>query len=135
MKKNIWFFIVDFILVYFFAGKGRSSHHKSINIIDIWATAWPFVLGLLVGWGVAFVVNLIASKDYSNHSFNGSVIIPNGILIWLGTIIIGMLFRYFFHDEVNITFVCVATSLMAVMLIGWRLIYLGFTTFRSKNKI
>lgn len=122
MKKNLVIFVMDFLVVCVFAAIGRLSHQEANDIFAIWDTAWPFVLGMFVGWGFSYAVYLISSEDYHQSNFQGLKIWPTGVIIWICTLLFGMLFRYFFHAGVSFPFVLVAGFFTAVMLLGWRFI-------------
>jgi hypothetical protein len=51
---RLWFAITaDLVCVLVFAAIGRSSHRETTDLIGVVSTAWPFLVGTLVGSVVA----------------------------------------------------------------------------------
>lgn len=99
---------VDVLLVSAFAVIGRLSHDESVRPGEWWHTAWPFLVGLLVGW--ALVVGLRLRP--------GSVVA--GLVIWPVTVAGGMVLRAMTDQGVAVSFVVVASAVLALMLVGTR---------------
>lgn len=101
----------DVVLVVLFAVLGNISHGSGLSPADIWSTAWPFVLGLVLGWWITF------SWRYP------SALWPSGIFLMLFTVAWGMMMRHFFADGgVQVSFVLVATASLSVLLLGRRMV-------------
>jgi hypothetical protein len=47
-------------------------------------------------------------------------VVPTGVVIWLCTVVIGMVLRKASSAGVAVSFVVVAASVTAVLLLGWR---------------
>ncbi|KUI35840.1 hypothetical protein AU197_18500 [Mycobacterium sp. IS-1590] len=91
-----------------FAAIGRRSHDEGLDLAGIAETAWPFVSGALAGWALS----LGWRRPYS--------LIPTGLVVWVCTIVLGMLLRKLTSAGVAPSFVVVASISTAVLLLGWR---------------
>lgn len=111
-SRNTWitYFVIDVVLVLLFALSGRQSHAESLTILGILKTAAPFLLSLTI---LTFL-----SRPWENHS----KIWPTGILVWLGTVALGMGFRVLFGATAAIPFIIVATLTLGVSLVGRRVV-------------
>jgi hypothetical protein len=99
---------VDVVCVLVFCAVGRRSHQEGINVAGIAATAWPFLSGTVLGW--------LASRAWRRPT----ALVPTGVVVWLCTVAVGMLLRKATSVGVAATFVVVASSVTAVLLLGWR---------------
>lgn len=97
------------MLVIAFAATGRASHDE-----NLWAglgtTAWPFLVGLVVGW----VVTLGGRRPTAP--------VRTGVGIWAVTVACGMLLRAASGQGIAISFIVVASIVLFVALVGWRII-------------
>jgi Protein of unknown function (DUF3054) len=100
--------LIDAVLVVVFAVIGRSSHAEGLDVAGVWTTAWPFLAGLAVGW--------IAAVAW-RHPL---AVWPTGIVVWAGTLVVGMLLRLVSGQGVAFAFVLVAALTLALLLVGWR---------------
>lgn len=99
-------FLFDAVLVVAFAIIGRSTHEEGLDLAGVWATAWPFLAGLVLGWVVAW-----------RHPL---AVWPTGVVVWASTLVVGMLLRAATGQGVALAFIIVAALTLAVLLIGWR---------------
>jgi hypothetical protein len=99
---------VDVVCVLVFCAVGRRSHDEGINIAGIATTAWPFLSGTALGW--------LASQAWRRPT----ALVPTGVVVWLCTVAVGMLLRKATSVGVAASFVVVALSVTAVLLLGWR---------------
>ena len=104
---------IDVILVLVFAAVGRGSHGEDV-IGGLADTAWPFLLGLLVGW--------LAGVGVLRNRFEARRPAPAGVLIWACTLGVGMLARVLTGQGTAPTFILVAGVVLAAFLIGWRVV-------------
>ena len=103
-------FTADAVLIVLFAVLGNISHDSGLAPADIWATAWPFLLGLALGWWVSF------SWRYP------STIWPAGVALVAFTVTCGMLVRHFFTEGgADPSFIIVACLTLGVLMVGRRL--------------
>ena len=104
-------FVLDAALVVTFAAVGRASHDP-----DVWAglaiTAWPFLAALVLGW-------LVARAWRAPRA-----VARTGLPVWAVTLAGGMLLRVVSSQGIAVSFVIVAGIVLAVFLLGWRLIAL-----------
>lgn len=98
----------DVVSVVVFCTVGRRSHAEGLTLSGIAETAWPFVVGTLVGW--------LASRAWQRPA----TLVPTGVVVWLCTVIIGMLLRKVTSASVAPSFIVVASLATALLLLGWR---------------
>ena len=102
--------LVDLVLVLVFAGIGRVSHEEGLTAAGLARTAGPFVVGWLVGW---VLVALVPATRHRPRS------LLSGVLVWVATVVVGMLVRGgLVGDGVQTSFVVVTTIVLAVFLLG-----------------
>jgi peptidoglycan/LPS O-acetylase OafA/YrhL len=102
-------FLADLILVIVFVLIGRGSHDED-PIGGALVTLWPFAVGLVVGW--------LGARAWRSPR----VIAPTGLVVWSATVIVGMVLRVASDQGVQLSFVIVASVVLGVFLLGWRLI-------------
>ena len=115
MKKLQPLLLVDIVLVLAFSAFGRRSHDEGLDLTGVLTTAWPFLAGLALGW-------IVNDALYKNKSQPLSVV-PGGIVIFLCTMVGGMLLRVLSDQGTALSFILVADIVLAVFLLGWRAIY------------
>jgi hypothetical protein len=99
---------LDAALVLVFAIVGRRSHAEGLDLAGISGTAWPFLVGLGVGW--------LAARAWRHPLAPW----PTGAVIWAATLVVGMLLRLVSGQGVQLAFVLVAAISLAILLLGWR---------------
>jgi hypothetical protein len=99
------------VFVVAFAAIGRRSHTEALTVSGILATASPFLIGTAVGW---LVVRL--------RSGTWPLAVGPGVTVWFSTLAIGMLLRVIAVRSFAWAFVAVAAVVLAVLLVGWRLV-------------
>ncbi|GAA1051485.1 MULTISPECIES: DUF3054 domain-containing protein [Dietzia] len=113
-------FLLDAVLVGVFATFGRGAHSEGLGIGQVWGTAWPFLVGLVVGW----VVVLATRRDPGT--------IRSGVLVWVATLVGGMLIRGIGDGRVpHWSFMVVAAIATGVFLLGWRALRAAVSRRRS----
>ena len=98
----------DIVCVIVFCTIGRRSHAEGLTVAGIAQTAWPFLAGTGVGW------LLIGG---CRRPFT---VIPVGVVVWVCTVVVGMVLRKQTSAGVSTSFVVVASVSTAVLLLGWR---------------
>ncbi len=98
----------DVVGVLVFCAIGRRSHAEGITVTGVAATAWPFLTGTVIGW--------LASRGWRRPT----AVVPTGVVVWLCTVVVGMLLRKASSAGVAASFVVVASTVTAVILLGWR---------------
>jgi hypothetical protein len=99
---------MDVVAVLVFCAVGRRSHDEGLNVTGVATTAWPFLSGTAVGW--------LVSRGWRRPT----AVMPTGAVVWLCTLAVGMLLRKATSAGVAASFVVVAASVTAVLLLGWR---------------
>jgi hypothetical protein len=110
MQRLGWlaYLFADVLCVLVFCAVGRRSHDEGLNITGVVTTAWPFLTGTAIGW--------LAARAWQRPT----AVVPTGVVIWLCTVVIGMVLRKASSAGVAASFVVVAASVTAVLLLGWR---------------
>ena len=70
--------------------------------------------GLTVGW--------FATAGLYRDKFVARTAVPTGILVWLCTLVVGMLLRAVTGQGTATAFIVVATLFLGLFLVGWRVI-------------
>ncbi|WP_134323990.1 DUF3054 domain-containing protein [Cumulibacter soli] len=109
-------FAIDVVFVIAFAAIGRASHEEGVSVSGIADTAWPFLVGLIVGWAIGTMI----VKSYPT---TWRTVWP----VWIWTVLIGMVLRALTGDGTAVAFIIVATITLGVFLFGWRLIAAAIT--------
>jgi DUF3054 family protein len=102
-------FVADVACVIVFCAIGRRSHAEGITIAGVAETAWPFLAGTTLGW--------LASRGWRRPTD----LAPTGLVVWVSTVLIGMLLRKATSQGTAVSFVVVASVVTAILLLGWRL--------------
>jgi Protein of unknown function (DUF3054) len=110
MRRLAWLapLMADVIGVLVFCAVGRRSHDEGLSVTGVATTAWPFLTGTVVGW--------LASRAWRRPT----ALVPTGVIVWLCTVAVGMVLRKASSAGVAASFVVVAASVTAVLLLGWR---------------
>jgi Protein of unknown function (DUF3054) len=101
---------IDVACVLAFCAVGRRSHEEGLNVAGIATTAWPFLSGTALGW--------LLSQAWRRPS----AVYPTGVVVWLSTVTVGMLLRKVTSAGVAGSFIVVAATVTALLLLGWRAI-------------
>ncbi|ONM46590.1 DUF3054 domain-containing protein [Nocardia donostiensis] len=114
--KKIAPIAVDLLLVVVFCMIGRRSHEEAV-LAGLLYTVWPFAAGLALGWVIAIVLDRRRGGD---APFDGTRLWPTGVVIWVTTVIAGMLLRVVSGQGTAFSFFLVAGAVLAFFLLGWR---------------
>jgi hypothetical protein len=101
---------IDVACVLVFCAIGRRSHDEGLNVAGIATTAWPFLSGTALGW--------LLSQAWRRPT----AVYPTGVAVWLCTVAVGMSLRKVTSAGVAGSFIVVAATVTAVLLLGWRAI-------------
>jgi hypothetical protein len=99
---------MDVVAVLAFCAVGRRSHAEGLTVSGVATTAWPFLSGTVVGW--------LASRGWRRPT----AVMPTGVVVWLCTVVVGLLLRKTIRAGIPLGFVVVAASVTGVLLLGWR---------------
>jgi hypothetical protein len=108
IRRALTALFADAVCVIVFCTIGRRSHAEGLTVAGIAQTAWPFLAGTGVGW------LLIGGW---RRPFT---VIPVGVVVWVCTVVVGMVLRKETSAGVSTSFVVVASVSTAVLLLGWR---------------
>ena len=98
----------DVVCVLVFCALGRRSHAEGLTLAGIAETAWPFLSGTALGW--------LISRAWRAPT----AVAPTGVIVWLATVVVGMLLRKASSQGVATSFIIVASVVTALLLLGWR---------------
>jgi hypothetical protein len=99
--------VLDVALVVVFAALGRRSHAEGLDVLGVLRTAGPFVAGTAAGWLVASLTMDAGPRDLAFG--RGAQNAPECCRAVIG-------------DGTAASFVIVATTVLSLMLLGWRVI-------------
>jgi hypothetical protein len=110
---------VDVLLVLLFAGLGRSTH--ALDAAGLLVTAWPFLVGLLLGW----LVWRVRRAPFA--------VWPRGVALWATTVAVGMGLRLVVGEGTATSFVLVTLAVLGAFLLGPRVLVSALRAFRSRS--
>jgi hypothetical protein len=100
--------IVVFVLL------GRGSHNEGAAVVGALATVWPFLVGAALGWLVIVLVRRRGAALPGRGTVAGAIVLAC-------TVVAGMVLRRSLAGGgTPLSFVLVATSFLALFLLGWR---------------
>lgn len=99
---------VDALLIVLFAALGRRTHSSGMEFAGILWTALPF----LIAWAVA---TLVTRRQWAR-------LWPAGVIVWLTTVVGGLLLRVLFGDTAAFSFQLVTAGALGAFLVGRRLV-------------
>jgi hypothetical protein len=99
---------IDVACVLVFCAIGRRSHDEGLNVASVAVTGWPFLSGTVLGW--------LVSQAWRRPT----AVYPTGVAVWLCTVAVGMSLRKVTSSGVAGSFIVVAATVTAVLLLGWR---------------
>ena len=102
--------VADVMCVLLFAIIGRSSHAESTSLSGVLHTAWPFLAGCVLG--------LLVSRAWRRP-----FALRTGVVVWLCTVVGGVVLRLAGGDTAQPSFVVVATIALGLLLVGWRALF------------
>ena len=102
---------LDAVAVLVFAAVGRASHQEDNPVVGVLATAWPFLVGVAVGWLLVRVL-----------SHRWPLKVGPGVTVAVTGVVIGTVLRAVTGQGTAPSFVVVATLVLGVLLVGWRVV-------------
>jgi len=120
-------FAIDAVVVLVFVGIGRRTHAEPNSVLSLLGAAWPFLVGLAIGWLIALSL-VSASTKIAPLKFWGAVV------VWGVTVLVGMLIRRWVGDGTAAAFVVVALATLAVLMLGWRLVGQQLLSARRRRR-
>jgi lipopolysaccharide export LptBFGC system permease protein LptF len=125
VKKYAPFLLIDAILVIIFCAIGRRTHEEANALAGLAKTSWPFLTGLVIGWAATFALY--------RDKFNAVLLVPTGVVVWLGAVVIGMILRVLSGQGTQFSFIVVATLVLGAFLLGWRALAPLVVKIRTKS--
>ncbi len=125
VKKYAPFLLIDAILVIIFCAIGRRTHEEANALAGLAKTSWPFLTGLVIGWAATFALY--------RDKFNAVLLVPTGVVVWLGAVVIGMILRVLSGQGTQFSFLVVATLVLGAFLLGWRALAPLVVKIRTKS--
>ncbi|QXB42431.1 DUF3054 domain-containing protein [Jonesia denitrificans] len=123
----VWF-ALDVVLVVLFAAAGRQSHNEVATIVGIADTAWPFLLGLLVGW--------VITRQWQTTTTGLPIVFqvwPAAIMLAFVTWAFALAIRVLAGDTNSGGFPFVALGFLLLMLVGWRIVWGSVVRVRAQR--
>lgn len=105
----------DVVCVLVFVAVGRRNHAEGVTLAGIAETAWPFLTGTAVGW--------LLIRGWGRPT----ALVPTGVAIWISTVVVGMALRVVTGAGIAVSFILVASTVTAVLLLGWRAVRAGLS--------
>ncbi|MBM6621430.1 DUF3054 domain-containing protein [Micrococcaceae bacterium RIT802] len=123
LKLKSWVppLVIDAVLVVLFAALGRRSHAEGLDAAGIFGTAAPFLIALVV-----FSCVTVVWREPNR-------LWPHGVVLWIGTVALGLILRVVFGATAAVPFIIVATIVLGVLLLGRRLV--GMMIGRRKVRV
>lgn len=100
----------DVVAVIIFGVLGRAAHTEALTAAGIFSTTWPFVVGLAVGWLVWRMWQVPDAWPRSIGLVAVTVALGHVVRVWVA------------QDTTHWTFVVVSLLVLAVLMVGWRLV-------------
>ncbi|ORA56444.1 hypothetical protein BST22_00405 [Mycolicibacterium chubuense] len=100
----------DVACVVVFCAIGRRSHAEGLTLAGVAETAWPFLTGTALGW--------VLARAWRRPL----ALLPTGVVVWVATVVVGMLLRKLTAQGTAPSFIVVASLTTAALLLGWRAI-------------
>lgn len=117
---------IDVVAVFVFVATGRSSHAEALSVAGLAQTAWPFLGGTLVGW-------LIAGLLTRGAWHSPLAVVRTGLVVWVSTVVIGMLLRVVSGQGTALAFIIVAIVVLGMLLVGWRALAILIRHLRGRR--
>jgi Protein of unknown function (DUF3054) len=98
---------------------GRRNHDEGEAVDGILTVAAPFLIALVVGWLVA-------------RAWTRPMQVETAFIVWPVTVALGMVLRNLVFDRgTALPFIIVATLVLGVFLVGWRMVVAAVTARRA----
>ncbi|GAA4777561.1 DUF3054 domain-containing protein [Citricoccus nitrophenolicus] len=99
---------LDVLLIILFAGLGRRTHESGMDLAGLLMTALPF----LIAWAVATAL--------TRPRRTWTRVWPAGVVVWLVTVVGGLLLRVAMGDTAAPSFQLVTAGVLGAFLLGRR---------------
>jgi hypothetical protein len=113
----------DLAAVVVFAALGRETHDHGIDPAGVLLTAAPFLAAAGFGW------LLVRAWQHPLAAW------PTGIIVWLSTVVFGLLLRGAAGGGLALPFQIVTLVTLCVFIVGWRLVAALVTKLRKVRTV
>lgn len=79
----------------------------------------------MIGWAATFALY--------RDKFNAVLLVPTGVVVWLGAVVFGMILRVLSGQGTQFSFIVVATLVLGAFLLGWRALAPLVVRIRTKS--
>ncbi|KNC17881.1 hypothetical protein AC792_13290 [Arthrobacter sp. RIT-PI-e] len=97
--------VVDVVLILVFAASGRRTHEHGVSLPGVLDTAWPFLL--------AYALTALAVRARRSPAAPR----PTAVVLWLGTVALGLGLRALSGDGVAFSFQVVTLLVLGIFLL------------------
>ncbi|WP_108248678.1 DUF3054 domain-containing protein [Planctomonas deserti] len=111
--------VFDLVSVILFVLVGRVSHGEAVDAGGVLSTAWPFLVGLAIGW----IASVAWRRPYG--------VVRPGLIVWASTVVLGVLLRFVTGVGAETSFIVVTAVVLGALLVGWR----AFAMLLSRRRI
>ena len=111
--------VFDLVSVILFVLVGRVSHGQAVDAGGVLSTAWPFLVGLAIGW----IASVAWRRPYG--------VVRPGLIVWASTVVLGVLLRFVTGVGAETSFIVVTAVVLGALLVGWRAV----ATLLSRRRI
>ena len=109
-RRTVGAALADIVSIVVFVAIGRRNHKEGEAVDAILTVAAPFLIALVVGW--------IAARAWTKP-----MQVETAFVIWPITVALGMVLRNLVFDRgTALPFIIVATLVIGVFLVGWRML-------------
>lgn len=124
--------IFDAVAIVVFSVVGAYVHHDDVTAGVFGGVVWPFLVGGVIGWLLAFGV----AKATGDRLFRPDRIFFEGIVIWVSTVVAGIIIRWATDADADLVswFVFITTLILLLLVIGWRVLAAAFYTVEQAEK-
>jgi hypothetical protein len=122
MRRRLPALCIDACIVVGFVVLGRNTHSEGEAARGIVVVAAPFLIGLALGW--------LACRRTSRPAG-----LHTGLIVWAATTVIGLALRgLVFSRPTPLLFILVASTFLALMLLGWRAVWAVGSRFAARGR-
>ena len=112
--------LADLCCVLVFVVIGRANHHAGGGLAGLAETAWPFLTGAVAG--------MLVTRAWRRPT----ALVPAGVGVWLGTVVLGMFLRVVSGQGTAFAFILVALAFLGLFQLGWRVAVRRSARLRAK---
>lgn len=124
--------LLDLVAIAVFTLAGAYSHHDEVTAGVYGRILWPFLVGGAIGWVLAYLVSRLRGEG----RFDPGRIFLSGLVIWVSTVVFGVIIRWASYADADLVswFLFITTVVLFILLIGWRVLVIGFYTTRNRSR-